>query len=162
MTVKTIETSVEVEAPVRAVYNQWTQFEEFPKFMEGVERVEQKDDQTLHWVAEIGGQRREWDAKITEQKPDDRVAWCSTEGTTNSGVVTFHRLGDDKTKAMLQLEIEPEGFAENVGAFLGVIERRAEGDLQRFKEFLEARGGQPTGEWRGTIEGRETEPPVNF
>jgi uncharacterized membrane protein len=148
---KTIETSVEVDAPLSDVYNQWTQFEEFPQFMEGVESVQQKDDTHLHWVAEIAGQRREWDAEITEQKPDERIAWCSTEGVKNAGAVTFHRLDDARTKAMLQLEIEPEGFAENVGAFLGSIERRAEGDLRRFKEFLEARGAA-TGGWRGTVE----------
>jgi uncharacterized membrane protein len=153
---KTIESSIEVNAPVRDVYNQWTQFEDFPKFMEGVERVEQIDDTTLHWAAEIAGAKREWDAKITEQKPDDRIAWTSLDGTTNAGVVTFHRLSDAQSKVMLQLEVEPEGFVENAGAALGIIERRAEGDLRRFKEFIEQ--NPPTGEWRGTVEGGQSSP----
>lgn len=152
---KTIETSIEVDAPLRAVYNQWTQFEEFPQFMEGVERVEQKDDTKLHWVAEIGGQTREWDAEISEQKPDDRVAWTSTSGTKNAGAVSFRRLDDARTKVMLQLDLEPEGVVENVGAFFGVIEHRAEGDLQRFKDFIEARGRE-TGGWRGSVEPRNS------
>src|SRR3954454_8125438 len=146
-----IEQSVEVQVPIRTAYDQWTQFEDFPRFMEGVESVHQLDDTHLHWVAEIAGARREWDAEITEQRPEERVAWRSLSGTTNAGVVTFHRLGEGRTKIMLQLDVEPEGVVETVGDKLGMIRRRAEGDLQRFKDFIEARGTE-TGEWRETIE----------
>jgi len=154
-----IEKSIEVELPVTTVYDQWTQFEEFPRFMEGVEQVQQLDDTRLHWTAEIAGQRREWDAKITEQRPDERVAWCSTEGAKNAGVVTFHRLGDDKTKVMLQLEFDPEGIVEKAGVGLGVVERRAEGDLERFRDYIQARGRE-SGAWRGTVEAGQTKPPT--
>ena len=146
----TIEESVEVAVPVRTAYNQWTQFEEFPEFMDGVESVTQQGDTHLHWVAEIFGVKREWDAEITEQIPDERVAWCSTEGAKNAGVVTFHRLGDDETKVMLQLEIDPEGFAEQAGDKLGILKSRASGDLKRFKDFIESRGVE-TGAWRGEV-----------
>jgi uncharacterized membrane protein len=146
-----VEQSVEVEVPVRSAYDQWTQFEQFPRFMEGVEEVRQVDDTHLHWVAQIAGTRREWDAEITEQRPDERVAWRSVSGTTNAGVVTFHRLGEGRTKVMLQLDVEPEGMVETVGDKLGMIRRRAEGDLQRFKDFIETRGTE-TGAWRGTVE----------
>jgi len=149
----TIEESVEVEVPVRTAYDQWTQFEEFPQFMEGVESVRQLDDTHLHWTAEIAGARREWDAEITEQLPDERVAWRSLEGTTNAGAVTFHRLGEGRTKIMLQLDVDPDGLVETVGDKLGFVRRRAEGDLQRFKDFIEARGIE-TGAWRGTVEQR--------
>ena len=147
----TIERSVEVDVPVRVAYNQWTQFEEFPRFMEGVERVQQLDDRRLHWVAEVAGKRNEWDAEIAEQRPDERVAWHSTTGATNAGVVTFHRLSDDRTKVMLQMEYEPEGALEKTGDALGMVERRAQGDLERFKEFIESRGTE-TGAWRGEID----------
>jgi uncharacterized membrane protein len=147
----TIEESVEVEVPVRTAYNQWTQFEEFPRFMEGVEEVRQLTDTKVHWVAEIAGQRREWDAEITEQIPDERVSWCSTEGATNSGVVTFHRLGDGKSKVMLQLEFEPEGVMEQAGDKLGMVKTRTKGDLKRFKKFIESRGRE-TGAWRGEVD----------
>jgi uncharacterized membrane protein len=146
----TIVRSIEVEAPVTSVYNQWTQFEEFPRFMEGVEQVRQLDDTHLHWVASIGGQRREWDAEITEQVPDARIAWRSRDGTSNAGVVTFHRLDDDRTKVMLQLEHEPQGVAERAGEALGIVERRVAGDLERFCEYVEARGRE-TGAWRGEV-----------
>ena len=146
-----IEESVEVAAPVRAVYDQWTQFEEFPRFMEGVEEIRQVDDTHLHWVANIGGARREWDAEITEQRPDERVAWKATDGAENAGVVTFHRLDDATTKVMLQLDFDPEGIVETVGDKLGFVRRRAVGDLDRFKGFLEERGRE-TGGWRGTVE----------
>ena len=148
----TIEESIDVMAPVRTVYNQWTQFEEFPRFMEGVERVDQLDDTRLHWVAEIGGKRQEWDASISEQRPDERIAWTSTSGAPNAGVVTFHRISDDTTRVMLQLEYEPEGFVENVGDALGVVKRRTKGDLERFKEFIENRGAE-TGAGRGEVAG---------
>jgi uncharacterized membrane protein len=146
----TIEESIDVVVPVRTAYNQWTQFEHFPRFMEGVERVEQLDDQRLHWVAEIAGQRREWDAKITEQTPDQRVAWYGTGGTKHAGVVTFHRLDANKTRVMLQMEYEPTDFVEKAGDALGIVRRRIKGDLARFKDFIESRG-RATGEWRGEI-----------
>ena len=147
----TVEKSIEIELPVRNVYNQWTQFEEFPQFMEGVEQVQQLDDTHLHWVAEIGGTRREWDAEIAEQKPDERVAWHSTTGAKNAGVVTFHRLDDTRTKVMLQLDYDPEGVVEKVGDAAGVVSSRVKGDLKRFKEFIESRGRE-TGAWRGKID----------
>jgi uncharacterized membrane protein len=150
----TIEESVEVEVPVRTAYNQWTQFEEFPRFMEGVEQVRQLTDKKVHWVAEIAGQRREWDAEITEQIPDERISWCSTEGATNSGVVTFHRLGDAKSKVMLQLEFDPEGAMEQAGDKLGMVKAKTKGDLKRFKEFIESQGHE-TGAWRGEIDQRK-------
>jgi uncharacterized membrane protein len=150
----TIEESVEVDVPVRTAYNQWTQFEEFPRFMEGVEQVRQLTDTKVHWVAEIAGQRREWDAEITEQVPDERISWCSTQGATNSGVVTFHRLGDGKSKVMLQLEFEPEGAMEQVGDKLGMVKARTKGDLKRFKEFIESQG-RVTDAWRGEVDQRK-------
>ena len=146
-----IEQSIEVNVPVRTAYNQWTQFEEFPHFREGVEKVIQLDNKRLHWVAEIAGKHREWDAEITEQLPDERVAWRNIDGATNAGVVTFHRLDDSKSKIMLQLEFEPEGIAEKAGDALGLVKSRTKGDLERFKNFIESRGSE-TGAWRGEIE----------
>jgi uncharacterized membrane protein len=147
----TIEQSIEVGAPVRTVYNQWTQFEEFPKFMEGVEYVKQLDDTRLEWAAEIGGQRREWEAKITEQTPDQRVAWTSVGGAFHAGVVTFHRIDDNTTKIMLQMEFEPESFLEKAGDALGLVKARTKGDLGRFKDFIES-SGKETGAWRGEVD----------
>ena len=147
----TIEQSVEVNVPVRTAYNQWTQFEDFPHFMEGVEKVNQIDDVNLHWVAEILGQHREWDAKITEQTPDERIAWTNVDGATNAGVVTFHRLDDNKTRVMLQMEFDPEGFAEKAADALGLVKSRTKGDLERFKSFIEERGTE-TGAWRGEVD----------
>lgn len=146
-----IEKGIEVEAPLSAVYNQWTQFEEFPKFMEGVNSVTQMGDDRVRWVATIAGKEKEWDAKITEQMPDERVAWASEKGAVNAGVVTFHRISNDMTKVMLQIDYDPEGVVEGAGDMLGFVGRRVEGDLKRFKEFLEARG-RTNGGWRGTIE----------
>jgi len=146
----TIEKSIDVNVPVHTAYNQWTQFEEFPRFMEGVEKVTQLDDKRLHWRANVGGKVEEWDANITEQIPDERIAWRNTTGAQNAGVVTFHRLADNKTRVMLQLEYDPKGFVENVGDMLGVVSTRVAGDLKRFKEFLESRGHE-TGAWRGEI-----------
>ena len=143
--------AIEVDVPVRVAYDQWTQFEEFPTFMEGVESIHQLDDTHLHWVAEIAGVRREWDAEITEQEPDMRVAWRSTSGTENAGVVTFHRLDDEHTRVVLQLDVEPDGALEHAGDALGLVRRRAVGDLERFKEMIEARG-TASGGWRGTVE----------
>ncbi len=150
-----IRESVEVEVPLSTAYNQWTQFEEFPRFMEGVESVHQLDASRLFWKAEIGGKTVEWQAKITEQIPDMRVAWRSVSGAKNAGSVTFDRLGDQRTRVHLELEYEPEGLVENVGDFLGVVSRRARGDLARFKEFIERRGHE-TGAWRGRIPSPET------
>jgi len=117
----TIEKSIDVQVPVRTAYNQWTQFEEFPRFMEGVQEVRQLDDTHLHWVASVGGQRKEWDAEITEQIPDQRVAWRSEAGDENAGVVTFHRLDDSSTRVMLQLAYQPEGVVEQAGSALGIV-----------------------------------------
>jgi uncharacterized membrane protein len=146
-----IEQSIEVEVPVRAAYNQWTQFEEFPRFMEGVDSVRQLDDKRLHWRATIAGKSKEWHAEITEQRPDERIAWTSRGGAHNAGVVTFHRLSDSRTKVMLQLDYDPEGVVETVGDAAGVVSMRVKGDLQRFKEFIESRGRE-TGAWRGEID----------
>jgi uncharacterized membrane protein len=145
-----IEKSIEINVPVRAAYNQWTQFEEFPKFMEGVKQVKQIDDTHLHWKAEIGGKEKEWDAEITEQIPDERIAWRNRNGAKNAGVVTFHRLSDSKSKVMLQMEYDPEGLVENVGDTMGVVSQRVLGDLERFKQYIESRGHE-TGAWRGTV-----------
>jgi len=147
----TIEHSIDVSVPVRTAYNQWTQFEEFPRFMEGVQQVTQLDDTHLHWQATVGGKDKEWDAMITEQVPDQRIAWTNTTGARNAGVVTFHRLAEDETRIMLQIDYEPEGVIENVGDMVGVVSARIRGDLQRFKDFIESRGTE-TGAWRGTVE----------
>lgn len=146
-----IEKSIEVNVPASTAYNQWTQFEEFPRFMEGVESVAQKSDTLLHWVAEIGGKHKEWDAKIAEQIPDKRIAWHSISGATNNGVVTFHYIDPNTTKIMLQMEYDPEGLIENVGDALGMVTRRVQGDLERFKKFIEERQKE-TGAWRGKVE----------
>ncbi len=150
-----VEQSIEVNVPVSTAYNQWTQFEEFPKFMEGVESVTQLDDTHLRWVAEIAGRRHEWRAEISEQRPDERVAWHATEGKKNAGVVTFHRLNDNQTRIMLQMEWEPEGAVEQAGAAVGADDRRVKADLERFKELIESRG-QETGAWRGEVEQGDT------
>ena len=145
-----IET-IEVDVPVRTAYDQWTQFEQFPRFMDGVEKVQQLTDTTLEWTAKIAGVERSWRAEITEQEPDQRVAWQSTSGARNAGVVTFHRIADRRSRVTLQLDVEPTGPIETVGDAVGAVERRVEGDLQRFKEFIEARG-EPTGVWRGEVD----------
>ncbi|ALA59170.1 SRPBCC family protein [Nitrospira moscoviensis] len=145
-----VEKSIEVNVPVRTAYNQWTQFEDFPKFMDGVQEVTQLDDKHLKWKANVGGKDEEWHAEITEQVPDRRIAWTSRGGAMNAGAVTFHRLSDDKSKVMVQLEYEPQGFLEHVGDAAGLVSRRVEGDLERFKQFIESRGRE-TGAWRGTI-----------
>ena len=146
----TYEHSIDVSVPVRTAYNQWTQFEEFPRFMEGVKEIQQLDDTHLLWIAEIGGQRREWKAEITEQRPDERIAWRSMDGATNAGVVTFHRLGDSQTRVMLQMEFDPEGAIEKAGDVAGVVKSRLKGDLERFKEYIESHGHE-TGAWRGEV-----------
>ena len=146
----TIEHSIDVEVPVRTAYNQWTQFEEFPKFMDGVREVRQLSDTRLLWRAEIGGVEETWEAEIDQQVPDMRIAWHSITGAKNAGVVTFHRLSDDRTRVMLQLDYDPQGFMENVGDAVGAVSLRVKGDLQRFKEFIETLGSE-TGAWRGTV-----------
>ncbi|MGH2429204.1 MAG: SRPBCC family protein [Candidatus Limnocylindria bacterium] len=143
--------SIDVRVPVSTAYNQWTQFEEFPRFMEGVKSVSQTDDTHLRWVAEVAGREEAWDAEIAEQHPDERVAWNSTNGAQNSGVVTFHRLDDETTRVTLQMDVEPEGVVESAGTALGFLERRVKGDLERFKEYIEGRGSE-SGAWRGEVE----------
>ncbi len=143
--------SIDVDVPVRTAYNQWTQFEEFPQFMKGVESVVQIDDDTLRWKAEIGGKTKEWTAQITEQTPDKRIAWTSTSGALNAGVVTFHRISDDQCRVALQMDYEPEGVVENVGDAIGVVEWNVRQNLERFKEFIESRGHE-TGAFRGKID----------
>jgi uncharacterized membrane protein len=151
----TIEKSIDVHVPVHRAYNQWTQFEEFPRFMEGIEEVRQLDEKRLHWRANVGGKEKQWNAIVTEQIPDRRIAWRNVTGSPNAGVVTFHRLNDNTTRIMLQLEYDPEGVVENVGDIVGVVSHRIQGDLQRFKEFIEARGTE-TGAWRGKIQQSKT------
>jgi uncharacterized membrane protein len=148
--VETIERSIEVNVPVRTAYNQWTQFEEFPKFMEGVESVKQLDDTTLRWVANIGGERKEWRARITEQVPDHHIAWRSDGGDFTTGVVSFQALGLEKTRVTVRLNYEPQGMTEKLGDMLGMVSRRVQGDLERFKDFITSRGHE-TGAWRGTV-----------
>ena len=146
----TIEQSIDLDVPVERAYNQWTQFEEFPRFMEGVLEVRQLDDRQLHWRAKIAGQEKTWDAEITEQVPDDRIAWRARSGAANAGVVTFHRITDGRTRIMLQLEYEPDGVVEKAADAVGIVSHRVEGDLLRFKEYIEQRGRE-TGAWRGEI-----------
>jgi uncharacterized membrane protein len=145
-----IEESSVVEVPVTTAYNQWTQFEEFPKFMEGVESVKQIDDTRLHWVAEIGGKREEWDAEIVEQVPDRKVFWRALDGHHNSGTVTFESLGDNQTRINVVIEHETEGMTEALGSALGMDSRRVKSDLERFKELVESRGVE-SGAWRGEV-----------
>lgn len=149
-----VEKSIDVNIPLHKVYNQWTQFEEFPRFMEGIEEVTQVTDTMTHWRAKIGGKEEEWDARILEQTPDRRVAWEGIEGARNAGAVTFREIGPAITRVTLHLDYEPEGVVEHIGDALGFVERRVEGDLRRFKEFIEARGSE-TGAWRGEIHGGE-------
>lgn len=146
-----IEQSIDVSVPVRVAYDQWTQFEEFPRFMDGIESVKQVDDTHLHWVAKLAGIRKEWDARITQQEPDQRIAWTSRTGAHNAGSVDFHRIDDNKTRVTLTMDIEPDGLLEKVGDAVGIPDREVSGDLDRFKKFIEARA-VPTGAWRGTVE----------
>ncbi|MDT3400135.1 SRPBCC family protein [Streptomyces sp. B1866] len=146
-----IEESITVDVPVSTAYNQWTQFERFPVFMDGVERVEQRTPTLTHWVAKAGGQRREFDAEITEQIPDERVAWTTVSGEVRqAGAVTFHRIDNSHTKIMLQFDHAPEGIADTVGDKLGFVRRQAKGDLERFKKYIESRG-VADGAWRGEV-----------
>lgn len=145
-----IEQSIEINVPVKTAYNQWTQFEEFPRFMEGVEKVHQLDDKHLHWIAKVGGRRKEWDAEILEQVPEDRIAWRSTSGAPNSGVVHFRPRDAQHTVITLRMNYEPEGAMESLGNALGMVSGRIESDLRHFKDFIQERGTE-TGSWRGEI-----------
>jgi uncharacterized membrane protein len=146
-----ITEEIEVDVPVSVAYDQWTQFESFPRFMEGVDRVVQLDDRALEWTATIAGKTKHWRAEITEQEPDEVIAWRSIDGAQNDGAVHFEPLGPDRTRIVLQLDVEPEGFVEKAGDALGVVERRVRADLERFQEFIGARG-QATGAWRGRVD----------
>jgi uncharacterized membrane protein len=148
----TITESVDVTVSVSTAYNQWTQFESFPRFMDGVEEIRQLDDTHTHWKIRVSGVTREFDATITEQNPDERIAWRSDDGPTHAGVVTFHRLNDESTRVTAQMDIDPDGFAENAADKLGVLDRKVKGDMQRFKDFIETRDGHETGSWRGDVE----------
>ncbi|XRQ14944.1 SRPBCC family protein [Actinomadura welshii] len=141
----TVTESVNVTVPIRAAYDRWTRFETFPEFMDGVEEVRRVDETTLRWRTRIAGVTREFDARITEQRPDERVAWKSLEGPTHAGVVTFHRLDETTTRVTVRIEIDPEGFAERAGDRFGALGHRVKGDLRRFKTFIEARGLQTGG-----------------
>lgn len=149
---KQVESSINVKVPVHTAYNQWTQFEEFPRFMEGVKEIRQLDDQHVRWVAEVAGKQKEWDAEITEQIPDQRIAWRSVDGAPNSGLVEFRPVGSDETEIRVRMEYEPEGAVEKVGSALHTTDARVKGDLKRFKEFIESRGAE-SGGWRGEIQG---------
>lgn len=146
-----VHKSITVDVPVSAAYNQWTQFESFPQFMHGVKEVRQEGDRRLHWKAQVAGKTEEWDAEITEQVPDRKIAWHSTSGAPNAGEVTFQPISNGSTEVNLKLEAEPETLTEKIGDAMGVLDRQVKGDLERFKEFMEKRGGQPTGAWRGEI-----------
>jgi uncharacterized membrane protein len=152
-----VEDSIEVQVPVQQVYNQWTQFEEFPTFMQGIQSVEQLDDTHVHWVAEIRGEHRQWTTEITEQRPDEKIAWKTIEGEIrNDGVVTFEQVGDGQTRVNLQMDVEGESNVENVaGDLLGIVKGQVHDDLERFKRLVENRN-QETGAWRGAVQDGET------
>jgi uncharacterized membrane protein len=154
--VSRITEEIEVGVPVRVAYDQWTQFESFPHFMSGVDRVVRLDDKTLEWTATIAGVTKHWRAEILEQRPDEVVAWRSTEGARTDGQIRFRSLGADRTMVELQLDVEPDNVAEKAADALGVVERRVRGDLEKFREFIESRA-QPTGGWRGRVEGGRVE-----
>jgi len=147
----TVRTSTVVEAPVAATYGAWTRFEEFPSFMDGIEEVRQVDDTHLHWRATVGGKTREWDARIVEQVPDQRVVWESTSGTRNDGVVRFASLGADRTRVDVELAFAPTSVTERVGSAIGLADRRVKADLERFRKLVEQQGGEPSGGWRGEV-----------
>jgi uncharacterized membrane protein len=146
----TITRSIDVEVPIRTVYDQWTQFESFPRFMDGVESVTQRDDKRVHWKAEIGGVRREWDAEIVDQSPDQRISWRAVDGTDNSGTILFAPADDTSTRITVRLDFEPEGIVEKAADLLNIVDHKVSSDLVRFKQFIEARGHE-TGSWRGDI-----------
>ncbi len=147
----TVTESVDVEVPIKVAYDQWTQFESFPQFMDGVQEIRQLDDTHTHWVVKIGGVTREFDATITEQHPEERVAWRADDGPNHAGVITFHRIDDNQTRVTAQMDIDPEGFVEKVADKAGILDRKVKGDMKRFKEFIEGRGSA-TGSWRGDVE----------
>ncbi|MER6179654.1 SRPBCC family protein [Streptomyces sp. NPDC001652] len=156
----TVKESVDVEVPVRTAYNQWTQFEEFPQFMEGVEEVRQVDDKHNHWTTKIGGVRREFDTEIVDQLPDDRITWRVVEGDVRQrGTVRFQELDPTHTRVELTMDVEPSGVAEKSADMLGVLDRRIKGDMRRFKDYIEHRGGE-TGAWRGRIRPDEPGSPL--
>jgi uncharacterized membrane protein len=146
------EDSIDVAVPVRAAYDAWTQFEDFPQFMDGVDRVVQLDDKHLEWTATVAGRQKQWTAEITDQTPDTRIAWKSVDGADNAGAVLFEPLGPDHTRVTLKLDADPEGPVETVGAAVGFLERRVKGDLERFRDRVQATGGTGDG-WRGEIHG---------
>jgi uncharacterized membrane protein len=152
-----VEETIEVQVPVQQVYNQWTQFEDFPKFMDGIQSVQQLDDTHVQWVAEIRGESRQWTTEITEQRPDEKVAWKTIEGEVkNDGVVTFEPLGDAQTRVNVQMDVEGDSTAENVaGDLLGVVKKQVHGDLERFKQLIENRD-EETGAWRGEVQEGDT------
>jgi uncharacterized membrane protein len=156
MTTK-VQKSITVDVPVSMAYNQWTQFEEFPQFMGGVQKVEQLNDRRLHWVAEIAGVKREWYAEILEQRQDEKIAWAASEGATNAGAVTFAPNGAGRTLVTLDLEYEPEGLVEKAGDALNIVDRQAKSDLEKFKTFIESRSHE-TGAWRGEVAGQAGTP----
>ena len=147
-----VEASAEIDVPVRTAYDQWTQFEEFPRFMGSVEEVRQVDDTHLHWRAKVGGKLKTWDAEITDQLPDQRIAWRSTNGPMNLGVVTFDKIAEGRTRVTLRMVYGPESLDEKVGDALGVMKMEAERNLHNFKKLIESRGTE-SGAWRGTVEG---------
>lgn len=146
-----VETSIELDVPVSTAYNQWTQFEEFPRFMGSVQEVRQLDDTHLHWKAKVAGKPKEWDAEITDQQPDQRIAWRSTTGPTNEGVVTFEKMGENRTRVTLRMVYGPESFDEKLGSAMGAIRLEAQRNLRHFKKLIESQG-EETGAWRGTVE----------
>src|SRR6476659_10463625 len=148
--ISTIDESIEVDVPVSTAYNQWTQFEEFPLFMEGIDDVQQRDDTRLHWVATIGGRTAEWDAKILEQHPDKQISWISEDGKKTRGTVTFEPMGESRTRITLSMSYQAEGLTETLGSAVGLDQRRVRGDLERFKELIESRGAE-SGAWRGEV-----------
>jgi len=150
----TVKESIEVDVPVSTAYNQWTQFEEFPRFMEGVQSVTQIDDTHLRWVAEVGGKRREWHAEIVDQVPDQKVAWRAIDDDGSNGIVEFESLGEDKTLITLEMAYEPEGLTEQLGAVIGMDSRQVKKDLERFKQLIESRGVE-SGAWRGEVRAGE-------
>jgi len=146
-----VQKSITVDVPLHSVYNQWTQFESFPQFMDGVKEVRQHGNTQLHWKAQIAGKTEEWDAEITEQIPDRKIAWRSTSGAPNAGIVTFNPVSDTATEVNLQLEAQPQSVTEKVGDALGALDRQVKTDLEKFKRYIEERGGQETGAWRGEV-----------
>jgi uncharacterized membrane protein len=149
MTTNVVE-SIDVAVPVSTAYNQWTQFESFPRFMDGVERIEQVTPTRTHWSTKIAGVQREFDAEITEQQPDERIAWTTDNGTHQAGVVTFHRLDETSTRVTLQLDHDPQGLVEKAGDALGIVQHRIKGDLRNFKQFIEQKGSAEGG-WRDDV-----------